>query len=211
MRILTSALLCACLALSTTASAMAQSAVVPSPGPQQAQPADPWPAPLVAQPTADERIDSLLAELKRERASDKAAVIAHRLGTAWDDSGSPTVNLLVKWADEATKAKRNAAAFDFLDQAAVLEPDSVSVWSKRAMLNHELGNDKRSMSDLNRVLVQEPRHFGALAMMAEILEGSEKTEAALKAWQRYLEIYPADRDAQKKAADLSEKLAGSRA
>ncbi|PZU20555.1 MAG: hypothetical protein DI589_17535 [Shinella sp.] len=210
MRFLTSALVCAGLALSTIP-AMAQPAAVPTPGPQQTPPADTWPAPLAAQPTEDERIDSLLGELKRERDSDKAAVIARRLWGAWNDSGSPTVNLLVKWADDAAKAKRNAAAFDFLDQAAVLEPDSVSVWTKRAVLNHEIGNDKRSMSDLNRVLVREPRHFGALAMMAEILEGSEKTEAALKAWQRYLEIYPADRDAQKKAADLSEKLAGSRA
>lgn len=210
MRFLTSALLYVGFAL-TTASAMAQPAAVPSPGAPQTPPPDTWPAPLAAQPTTDDRIDSLLAELKRERDSDKAAVIARRLWTAWNDSGSPTVNLLVKWADDAAKTKRNAAAFDFLDQAAVLEPDSVSVWTKRAVLNHELGNDRRSMSDLNRVLVREPRHFGALAMMAEILEGSEKTEAALKTWQRYLEIYPADRDAQKKASDLSEKLAGSRA
>ena len=210
MRFLTFAHLFAGLALST-ATAVAQTAAAPSPSAQQTPPADTWPAPLAAQPTAEERIDSLFSELRRERDSDKASVIARRIFTAWNDSGSPTVNLLVKWADDAAKAKRNAAAFDFLDQAAVLEPDSVSVWTKRAVLNRELGNEKRSMSDLNRVLVREPRHFGALAIMADILEGSDKTEAALQTWQRYLEIYPSDRDAQKKAAALSEKLAGSRA
>lgn len=206
MRFLTFALFGLGLAL-PIAPAVAQAPTSPGTPPT----ADAWPAPLKSQPTADERIDSLLSELRRERDPDKASLLASRLVAAWNDSDSPTVNLLIKWADDAVKAKRNAAAFDFLDQAAVLEPDFAGVWTKRAALNHDIGNDKRSMSDINRVLTREPRHFVALAMMADILENAEKTEAALQTWQRYLEIYPSDRDAQKKAAALSEKLAGSRA
>lgn len=208
MRFFSFALLSLCLA---AAPATAQSPAPPGPGSAPAGPADAWPAPLESQPSEAERIESLLSELKRERDPDKAALVASRLMAAWNDSGSPTVNLLIKWADDAVKGKRNAAAFDFLDQAAVLEPDFAGVWNKRAALNRDLGNDKRSMSDVNRVLTREPRHFGALALMADILENAGRTEAALQTWQRYLEIYPADRDAQKKAAALSEKLAGSRA
>ncbi|MCX8996810.1 hypothetical protein NOF55_06800 [Rhizobiaceae bacterium BDR2-2] len=195
----------------TAAAALAQTAGAPDAVEARTSPADAWPAPLKSQPDESQRIESLLSELRRERDPAKAAQIAGRLSAAWNDSGSATVNLLMKWADDAVKQKRNTAAFDFLDQATVLDPDHVGVWNKRAALNHVLGNDKRSMSDLNRVLIREPRHFRALSMMAEILESGEQTEAALKAWQRYLEIYPADRDAQKKAAALEEKLAGSRA
>lgn len=208
MRFLTFALLC--LSLSTIP-VMAQAPVSTVPGNAPPPPADAWPAPLASQPTEEARIDTLLSELRRERDPDKASLLASRLGAAWNDSGSPTVDLLIKWADDATKAKRNAAAFDFLDQAAVLDPDFVGIWTKRAVLNHAIGNEKRSMSDLNRALMREPRHIGALALMAEILEDAEKPDAALQTWQRYLELYPADRDAQKKAAALSEKLAGSRA
>lgn len=205
MRFLSFALLLTCL---IAAPAGAQPAL-PSQAP--AEKTDAWPKPLTSQPTEETRIDGMLGELKRERDPDKARLLAGRLWAAWNDSGSPTVNLLLQWSDTAAKEKRNAAAFDFLDQAAVLEPNSVGVWTKRALLNHMIGNDKRAMSDLNRVLVREPRHFGALALMGEILNDAGKTEAALASWQRYLEIYPADRKAQEKAADLSEKLAGNRA
>lgn len=207
MRFLTSALLGLSLLAASLASAMAQS---PDREPKTA-PANEWPAPLDSQASPQGRIDSLLADLKRERDQEKANLIARRLEAAWADSGSATVNLLLKWSEDAARGKREAAAFDFLDQASVLEPDFAGVWSKRASLNRTLGNDRRAMSDLNRVLVREPRHFGALSLMAMILEDSGKTEAALKTWQRYLEIYPADRAAQEKAAALSEKLAGNRA
>lgn len=205
MRFLSFALLLTCL---ITAPAGAQPAL---PSQVPAEKTDAWPKPLASQPTEETRIDGMLGELKRERDPDKARLLAGRLWAAWNDSGSPTVNLLLQWSDTAAKEKRNAAAFDFLDQAAVLEPDSVGVWTKRALLNHMIGNDKRAMSDLNRVLVREPRHFGALALMGQILDDAGKTEAALASWQHYLEIYPADRKAQEKAADLSEKLAGNRA
>jgi tetratricopeptide (TPR) repeat protein len=66
------------------------------------------------------------------------------------------------------------------------------------------------MADINRVLNDEPRHFLALASMAEILEASGRDELAIKAWERYLDIYPSNREAQKELQDLSEKLAGQR-
>jgi len=66
------------------------------------------------------------------------------------------------------------------------------------------------MADINHVLAIEPRHFGALAGMAAILGEQGSDEMALKAWERYLEIYPADREAQDVVTKLSEKLAGSR-
>ena len=50
-----------------------------------------------------------------------------------------------------------------------------------------------------------------LAALAAILEESGDSQGALTAWQRYLDIYPADRDAQNKVTTLSEKIAGSRA
>jgi cytochrome c-type biogenesis protein CcmH/NrfG len=66
------------------------------------------------------------------------------------------------------------------------------------------------MADIAEVLKREPRHFGALAGMAGILMEAGKTELALKAWEDYLAVYPADRDAQEAVAKLSEKIAGNR-
>jgi hypothetical protein len=46
--------------------------------------------------------------------------------------------------------------------------------------------------------------------MASILGDSGNDQLALKAWERFLEIYPANRNAQEQLNTLSEKLAGSR-
>ena len=201
----------AALSVALAAPSLARAQDMPPAAADEQKPADTWPAPLAAVPNREQRIDGLFSELKRERDADRANAVAQRLWRELNDSGSPTVNLLMRWAADAAKDKRNAAAFDFLDQASVLEPDFPGVWNRRALLNHELGNNKKAMSDLNRVLSREPRHPIALAAMAAILEGAGDTQGALTAWQHYLEVYPADRDAQEKVSTLSEKLAGNRA
>lgn len=156
-----------------------------------------------------QRLDNLFAQLKRERDPDKASSIAEEIRLEWNDSGSATVNLLMQWADKAIEDKRNAAAFDFLDQAIALKPTYAESWNRRATLNFAMGHYRKSMSDIEHVLELEPRHFGALSGMAAILSNSENDQLTLKAWERFLEIYPANRAAQQQANTLAEKLAGS--
>lgn len=155
-------------------------------------------------------IDALIAELGRERDPEAANRLTEEIMANWNASGSATVDLVMQWALTAATEKRNAAALDFLDQAIVLKPDFVGAWNQRATLHYTMGNYKKAVSDINRVLELEPRHFGALAGLAAILSERGSEEMALKAWERYLAIYPADRQAQEVVTKLSEKLAGSR-
>jgi len=152
----------------------------------------------------------LFSALKRERDPEKAKGIARQIMGGMTDSGSATVNLLMQWATTAIKDKRNGAALDFLDEAIDLEPRYTEAWNRRATLNYVIGDRAKSMADIAEVLKLEPRHFGALAGMAGILTETGKDDLALKAWERYLDVYPADRDAQKAVSLLSEKLAGTR-
>ncbi|MDM9625866.1 hypothetical protein QTL95_08160 [Rhizobium sp. S152] len=169
---------------------------------------------LVEQPDANlspkQHIDQLFAQLKRERDPDKASGIAAEIRAEWNDSGSATVNLLMQWADKAMEEKRTPAALDFIDQAIALKPDYVESWNRRATLNYTVDSYRKAMSDIEHVLDIEPRHFGALAGMAAILTETGNDQAALKAWERFLEVYPANRNAQEQMNTLSEKLAGSR-
>lgn len=155
-------------------------------------------------------LERLFHALKRERNPEKARGIASQIMAEWDDSGSATANLLMQWATTAIGEKRNAAALDFLDQVTVLKPDYAEAWNRRAGLHYAMGDQRKSMADINQVLIRDPRHFGALSGMAGILTEAGQDELALKAWERYLALYPADRDAQEAATKLSEKLAGSR-
>jgi tetratricopeptide (TPR) repeat protein len=173
-------------------------------------PEPPAPAAQPASPDGADHLAPLFNALKRERDPDKARGIASQIVSEWSDSKSATVNLLMQWATTAVGEKRNAAALDFLDQVTVLQPGYAEAWNRRAGLHYAMGNPRKSMADINQVLILEPRHFGALAGMAGILAEGGQDEMALKAWERYLVLYPADRDAQDAAAQLSEKLAGNR-
>ncbi|OBZ95342.1 hypothetical protein ADU59_12240 [Pararhizobium polonicum] len=160
--------------------------------------------------TPKQRLDTLFIELKRERDPDKAREISDRIRLEWQDSGSATVNLLMQWAAKAVESDHKPTALDIFDQVITLSPQYVEGWNQRATLHYQMGNYRKSMSDINRVLAIEPRHFGALAGMAAILTEAGKDELALRAWEQFLDIYPADRKAQEQLGVLEEKLAGNR-
>ncbi|AOF88507.1 hypothetical protein [Sinorhizobium sp. RAC02] len=160
--------------------------------------------------TPAQRLDKLFGELKREANPDAATGISNQIRREWQDSGSATINLIIQWADKAVSEEKNAAALDFLDEAIRLKPDYVEGWNRRATLHFKMGNYRKSMSDINQVLAIEPRHFGALAGMAAIMQQTGRDEMALKAWERFLEVYPTERQAQKELGELAEKLTGQR-
>jgi tetratricopeptide (TPR) repeat protein len=210
-------------ALLIAGSAVAQTPDQPMPAPPTEVPTpSPAPAPTIAPPAPAvvervplsppeaQSIDEMLSELKRERDPDAARVIANSTMAAWSESNSPTVDLLMQWSAKAAAEKRNAAALDFIDQAITLKPDFVGAWNQRATLHFTMGNYKKSVSDIEKVLELEPRHFGAIAGLAGILTERGSKEAAMQAWERYLDIYPADREAQEIVAKLSEDLAGQK-
>jgi tetratricopeptide (TPR) repeat protein len=155
-------------------------------------------------------LDTLFAELKRERDEKQAKRISERIWAKWRDSGSATANLLMQWADKAVTEKKNGLALDLLDQVVVLMPGYAEGWNRRATLNYAMGNHDKSMADISRVLALEPRHFGAISGMAAIMAAAGNDELEFKAWEQMLEIYPANRQAQERLGELADKLSGSR-
>lgn len=172
-------------------------------GPQGPASATPSTDPASAQ-------DKLFEALRRERNPEKAKEIAGQIIANWNDSGSATVNYLMQLANKSIADKKNAIALDFLDEVIALEPDYTEGWNRRATLHYTMGDMRKSMADINQVLQRDPRHFPAIAGLATILMENGEDELALKAWERFLTIYPAERDAQQNVTRLSEKLAGSR-
>ena len=71
-----------------------------------------------------------------------------------------------------------------------------------------MSNYAKSMVDIEHALELEPRHFGALAGMAQIMKNTGRKQLALNAYQRVLEIYPMMRNAQSEVGTLSEELTG---
>lgn len=158
----------------------------------------------------DQQLDQLYARLKRERTPETARAIASQIRETMTISGSATVDMLMSSCSKALEEKRYGAALDFADQVTLLMPEFAEGWNRRATIHYLMGNYGKSMSDIAHVLALEPRHLGALSALAGILEDSGHDGQALKTWETYLSYYPADRDAQKEALDLLNKLSGQR-
>ncbi len=161
-----------------------------------------------ADPQEGSRIDTLFSELKRERNEKSAERIAARIWDSWSHSGSASIDLMMMWSKTAMDARKFDVALDFLDQVVTLQPDFAEGWNRRATVHFMMQNYAKALADINATLVLEPRHFGALSGLAEIMKASDKKELALKAWQQVLEIYPMMRSAQNQVATLSEELSG---
>lgn len=157
---------------------------------------------------AESRLDTLFGNLKRERNERAAKRIASQIQGEWNKSGSDSIDLMMRWSQDAMEAKKFDVALDFLDQVITLAPTYAEGWNRRATVHFMMHSFGKSMADIDRTLRLEPRHFGALAGMAQIMTARGSKELALDAWLRVLNIYPMMRNAQDRVATLSEELAG---
>ncbi|TIM31553.1 MAG: hypothetical protein E5Y61_19310 [Mesorhizobium sp.] len=171
-----------------------------------AQAEDPVTPPVAT--TREERLDQLFVDLKRERNEKAAERIAARISHEWSQSGSASIDLMMQWSQKAAEDKKFDVALDFLDQVVTLQPAYAEGWNRRATVHFMMNNFGKSMADIDRTLQLEPRHFGALSGLAQIMAVTGHKQSALEAWQRVLSIYPMMRSAQDQVGTLSEELAG---
>jgi tetratricopeptide (TPR) repeat protein len=69
-------------------------------------------------------------------------------------------------------------------------PDYAEAWNKRATLYYLQQRDEESVRDIHRTLELEPRHFGALCGLGEILISEGEFEDALFVFQAALRLHP---------------------
>lgn len=81
-------------------------------------------------------------------------------------------------------------------------PDYCEAWNKRASLYYLQERDLECLASLHRVLELEPRHFGALCGVAEILFAHDDLEGALFAFEAALRIHPHLEDARQRVDEL---------
>jgi tetratricopeptide (TPR) repeat protein len=156
----------------------------------------------------DKALDDLFASLKRQRNQAEAERTASQIGAAFGQSGSASVDLMMGWASKALVDKKFDLALDFLDQVIALKPNYAEAYNRRATVHFTMQNYRKSMSDIERTIALEPRHFGALSGLAQIMDNTGREELALRAYERVLEVYPALRSAQNEVGRLADKLAG---
>ena len=71
-----------------------------------------------------------------------------------------------------------------------MKPQFAEAWNRRATLLYLMGEYSLSMRDIRTTLALEPRHFGAISGMGQILMKQNRLREARKAFEQALEINP---------------------
>ncbi len=155
-----------------------------------------------------DQLDQLFATLAAADTTDVARATEQKIVGIWMESGSDTVDLLMKWTLQAIDDKNYPLSLDLLDRITTLKPDYVEGWNKRATVYYLTEDYAKSLSDIERVLAIEPRHFAALSGLGAILAEIGDETQATQAYEEALAIDP-HLDGVKKALDEI-KNAGSK-
>jgi tetratricopeptide (TPR) repeat protein len=136
------------------------------------------------------KLDSYFERLKAETNPEDANLIAEDIWAVWLDSGSDTVNFILRRGTAAQKRNDNKLARRMYDHVTKLNPDYAEGWARSSRLALEEKNLSRALNEAAQALIYEPRHFYALWTMGNVFEQLGRQDEALEAYREANKLYP---------------------
>ena len=163
---------------------------------------------IVADPQVREAaLKELFARLK-QTSKDDAPRVQATINALLAKTGNAAADVFLDWADESVAAGKTAQALDYLDGAILLTPNAPEPYHKRASILYAQTLHAAALADLERTLVLEPRHTGALMGLGALLSDLGEDKKALLALRKALELNPNLEDAKKLELTLAKKIEG---
>ena len=156
----------------------------------------------------DERLDGLFQELRTSMTMEEARPIEQQIWQIWTHAGVERVDSLMSLGIAAMSVGHHVQALRIFDHVVSLAPDFAEGWNKRATVYYLVGDFGASVGDIQKTLTLEPRHFGALSGLGLIYLALGEDDAALKAFEKALEIHPYIPAAKEYVPKLRQKLEG---
>jgi len=162
-----------------------------------------------------------------ERLSDDPQVLLNRLGTLtaeedvgeatrlaaeilerWTHSGSATLDLMLTRGMDAIEGGDFPRAISQLTGLTDHAPDFAEGWNQRATAFFLMEEYGAALTDIEQVLILEPRHFGALAGLGIILQQLGDEKGALRALRAAAQVYPAEENVNQAIEQLEMATGG---
>ena len=145
---------------------------------------------LSAEAEREARLNGLFERLRDETVPEKAELIAEEIWAIWLDSGSASVNMILRRGTAAEKKLNIDLARRMYDHVTSLSPDYAEGWARSARLAYSENDLSRSYAEVTQALILEPRHFYALWTLGNILEKMGRNAEALEAYEEAQKLYP---------------------
>jgi tetratricopeptide (TPR) repeat protein len=152
--------------------------------------AQPPPAAILAETERARALDALFKGLKDARTDDEADELVGRIWETWTHSGSADVDRLMEEGIGLLSIRQLGPARERFTRAIEAAPGFPEAWNKRATVLFLMDEHEQSLADIEKVLVLEPRHFGALAGRGMIHAHAGRWKEALEAYSQALAVNP---------------------
>ncbi|MFT5114975.1 MAG: tetratricopeptide (TPR) repeat protein [Parasphingorhabdus sp.] len=138
----------------------------------------------------DQQLTSLFSELNQNIEQQRGLEITNEIWSIWHNTADVNTDKLMRSGVAFMQSGRLTDALEQFDRVVELSPDFAEGWNKRATVLFYLEQFDASVSDIEKTLNLEPRHFGALSGLGMIYMSYGKYKAALVAFQNAQRINP---------------------
>ncbi len=135
-------------------------------------------------------IDVLFAQLAKAGSAEEAKPIEEQIFAYLEQSGSPSVDLLMARGAAALADGDSDTAKKLFSSVTSIAPNFPEGWHERAQLQQQDGDDEAAMLSLQKVVTLNPRQFEAMSELGDLLEEYGNKPGALKLYRRALALDP---------------------
>jgi tetratricopeptide (TPR) repeat protein len=138
---------------------------------------------------SDSRLDALFVTIQQTTSINLANDAENKIWEIWLENDNQQTETRLADGIESMNTDPDKALKVF-DELISGTPDFAEAWNKRATLHYLLGDYPASLSDIEKTLALEPRHFGALSGLGLVYWVQGEYLKAKAAFEAVLLVHP---------------------
>ena len=140
---------------------------------------------------------------------ESANLVAEEIRAIWTESGSASVNLLLRRGSVASAKGDPNLARKMYNHAVDLSPEFAEVWARSARLALTQKDYNRALNESLKTLQLEPRHFYTMWTLGNVLEVLNRKDDALEAYREANRLYPEFKAVKDRLESLETEVDGT--
>ena len=154
----------------------------------------------------DERLIELFDKLFLSTKNMEASKLLFNIWDIWSIADNQETQIIFDEANQFMDVGELDNAIELFTKVVKQSPEFAEGWNKRATVYFLKGELNKSISDIEKTLNLEPRHFGALDGLAEIYLMQDDLVGAAVIYRRILEIIPSSKKSQDRLKLINDLL-----